>query len=82
MAQQLSLAEGFAHPQLGSNAKLRQIDEVIRRFCGFALDEKMPEETTIWRFRAAVAVGGVLEGCLEAINRQFAAKGLVAAKVR
>ena len=29
----------------------------FRRFCGFALDERTPDETTICRFRAAVAAG-------------------------
>jgi len=134
MAQQLSLAEAFAHPQLGSNAKLKEIDEVIdwqrlepllagirsaetgrrpylalpmlkaiylqalyglsdpgleealldrlsfRRFCGFGLDESTPDETTICRFRAAVAEGAVLAACLEEINRQLAARGLVTRK--
>jgi IS5 family transposase len=132
MAQQLSLAEAFAHPRLGSNAKLRRIEEAIdwkalepllagvrssetgrrpypaltmlkaiylqalydlsdpgleealfdrfsfRRFCGFAMDEGTPDETTICRFRAAVA--GVLEACLEEINRQLDALGLVTRK--
>jgi IS5 family transposase len=50
----------------------------FRRFCGFAMDEGTPDETTICRFRAAVA--GVLEACLEEINRQLAALGLVTRK--
>lgn len=52
----------------------------FRRFCGFAMDEKTPDETTICRFRAAVAQAGVLEACLAEVNRQLAARGLVARK--
>lgn len=50
----------------------------FRRFCGFGLDQRTPDETTICRFRAAAA--GVLENCLGEINRQLAAKGLVTKK--
>src|SRR5215216_1617310 len=111
MPQQLSLADAFADPRLGTNAKLMKIDALIdwerllpllagvrsaetgrppylvlrmlkalylqalyalsdpgleealldrlsfRRFCGFAMDEKTPDETTICRFRAVVAGG-------------------------
>src|SRR6266702_963175 len=35
----------------------------FRRFCGFALDETTPDETTICRFRAAVAQAGSLDAC-------------------
>lgn len=52
----------------------------FRRFCGFAMDERTPDETTICRFRAAVAGAGVLEACLAEVNRQLAARGLVARK--
>lgn len=52
----------------------------FRRFCGLAMDEKAPDETTICRFRAAVAKAGVLEACLAEVNRQLATRGLVARK--
>jgi IS5 family transposase len=52
----------------------------FRRFCGFALDEETPDETTILRFRHAAAKAGVLEGCLAEVNRQFEAQGLVLKK--
>jgi IS5 family transposase len=52
----------------------------FRRFCGFAMDERTPDETTICRFRAAVAQAGVLEACLAEINLQLAAKGLLTRK--
>lgn len=50
----------------------------FRRFCGFALDDSTPDETTICRFRAAV--GGVLEACFAEVNRQLAEKGLLLKK--
>ena len=52
----------------------------FRRFCGFGMDERTPDETTICRFRAAVAQAGVLETCLAEVNRQLAARGLVTRK--
>jgi IS5 family transposase len=52
----------------------------FRRFCGFAMDESTPDETTICRFRAAVASAGVLEACLAEVNRQLADKGLITRK--
>jgi len=134
MPRQLSLAEAFADPRLGVNAKLMRIDALIdwerlrpllagvragetgrppypvlgmlkalslqalydlsdpgleealldrlsfRRFCGFALDERTPDETTICRFRAALAQAGVLEACLAEVNRQLGVLGLVTRK--
>jgi IS5 family transposase len=134
MPQQLSLADAFADPRLGTNAKLMKIDALIdwerllpllaavrsaetgrppylalrmlkalylqalyalsdpgmeealldrlsfRRFCGFAMDERTPDETTICRFRAVVAQAGVLDTCLAEVNRQLAARGLVTRK--
>ena len=52
----------------------------FRRFCGFALDEATPDETTILRFRHAAAAAGVLERCLAEVNRQLDAKGLMLKK--
>lgn len=52
----------------------------FRRFCGLAMDGGTPDETTICRFRAAAASGGVLEACFGEINRQLDAKGLMLKK--
>jgi IS5 family transposase len=52
----------------------------FRRFCGFALDERTPDETTICRFRADGSRAGVLEACFGEVNRQLEAKGLVLKK--
>ncbi|MGP9822832.1 IS5 family transposase [Salinarimonas sp. NSM] len=52
----------------------------FRRFCGFGLDERTPDETTILRFRHDAARAGLLEACFEAINTQLEAKGLIVKK--
>ena len=52
----------------------------FRRFCGFALDEATPDETTICRFRADAASAGVVEACFGEINRQLEAQGLMLKK--
>ncbi len=52
----------------------------FRRFCGFALDQRTPDETTLCRFRAAAAEAGVLEACFAEVNRQLEAQGLILKK--
>lgn len=52
----------------------------FRRFCGFALDETTPDETTILRFRADAAAAGALEACFEEVNRQLEARGMILRK--
>lgn len=52
----------------------------FRRFCGFGLDERTPDETTILRFRHAAAQAGLLEACFTAVNAQLEAKGLIVKK--
>lgn len=52
----------------------------FRRFCGFGLEDGTPDETTICRFRAALAKAGALERCFAEIHRQLDAKGLILRK--
>jgi transposase, IS5 family len=52
----------------------------FRRFCGFGLDARTPDETTICRFRLDAAAAGVLEECFACINRQLEARGLFTKK--
>lgn len=52
----------------------------FRRFCGFGLDARTPDETTICRFRAAVAAAGVMEKAFAEIVRQLEAQGLLLKK--
>ena len=52
----------------------------FRRFCGLALDEATPDETTILRFRHDAAEAQAMQACFAEINRQLEAKGLVLKK--
>jgi transposase, IS5 family len=57
------------------------IDRVsFRLFCGFGLDERTPDETTLCRFRNAAAKAGVTAEAFAQVNRQLEAKGLVIKK--
>jgi transposase, IS5 family len=49
----------------------------FRLFCGFALEDHTPDETTILRFRHDAAKAGVLEQCFAVVTGQLEAKGLV-----
>jgi transposase, IS5 family len=49
----------------------------FRLFCGFALEDRTPDETTILRFRHDAAHAGVLEQCFALVNCQLEAQGLV-----
>lgn len=49
----------------------------FRRFCGFGLDDGTPDETTLCRFRAALAERGLAEALFAELNRQLDARGLV-----
>ena len=49
----------------------------FRRFCGFGLDESTPDETTLCRFRAALAERDLTGVLFAELSRQFDAKGLV-----
>jgi transposase, IS5 family len=49
----------------------------FRKFCGFSLEERTPDETTILRFRHDAAAAGVLERCFAAVNAQLDGQGLM-----
>jgi len=49
----------------------------FRRFCGLGLDDRTPDETTICRFRAALAGHRLAEALFTELNRQLDACGLV-----
>jgi len=49
----------------------------FRRFCGFALDETTPDETTLCRFRQALLAAGLQDRLLAELNRQLDARGLL-----
>jgi IS5 family transposase len=52
----------------------------FRRFCGFRLDGRTPDETTICRFRAAASEAGVMEACFAEVNQQLAEKRVILKK--
>lgn len=49
----------------------------FRRFCGFALADATPDETTFVRFRAALAERGLAAKLLAETNRQLERHGLI-----
>lgn len=49
----------------------------FRRFVGLALDEAVPDHSTLWRFREALGRAGLAEQVVGEINRQLAAKGVI-----
>jgi IS5 family transposase len=49
----------------------------FRRFCGCGLDDGTPDETTLCRFRGALANRGLAEALFAGLNRQLDARGLV-----
>jgi len=49
----------------------------FRRFCGFALDEETPDETSFVRFRAKLRALGLYEDLFAEVNRQLEVKGLM-----
>jgi IS5 family transposase len=57
------------------------IDRVsFRLFCGFSLEERTPDETTLLRFRHDCVAAGVLEAAFAQVNRQLEAQGLMVKK--
>jgi transposase, IS5 family len=49
----------------------------FRRFCGWGLADRTPDETTICRFRQQAAQMGVLAKAFEAVNQQLELKQLI-----
>ena len=49
----------------------------FRRFAGLPLDEPVPDETTIYRFRGELVRQRLTERLLAAVDAQLAARGLV-----
>jgi transposase, IS5 family len=52
----------------------------FRRFCGYGIGDPTPDETTICRFRNALAEANVLEGCFAEVNAQLDRQGLILRK--
>jgi IS5 family transposase len=49
----------------------------FRRFCGVPLDRKMPDHSTLWRFREKLAQSGVAVSAFACVTAQIEAAGLI-----
>lgn len=49
----------------------------FRRFCGFPLDQAVPDHATIWRFRESLGRLGLAEAVFDALNAQLEHRGLI-----
>jgi IS5 family transposase len=49
----------------------------FRSFVGLALDEAVPDHSTLWRFRDALGRAGLAEQVFGEVNRQLAAKSMI-----
>lgn len=49
----------------------------FRRFCGFALDEVTPDETTFCRFRLSLSQGGRGQALMAELERQLGSRGFL-----
>ena len=69
LEQYANLSDREAHEQVGYNL-------LYRRFVGLGLDEAVPDDTTLVKFRARVGEEGIRK-VFEVINEQWAAAGLI-----
>src|SRR5712692_5838785 len=49
----------------------------FRRFAGLSLHDRVPDHSTLWRFRMELAADGLVDRVLAEINRQLEVKGLI-----
>src|SRR5213080_902953 len=49
----------------------------FRRFAGLALDQPVPDHSTLWRFRDQLQRLGLAQAAFAEVNRQLECKGLV-----
>jgi IS5 family transposase len=49
----------------------------FRRFAGLSLQDRVPDHSTLWRFRTELAENHLIERVFAEINRQLDAKGLI-----
>lgn len=49
----------------------------FRRFCGFSLEDPIPDETTLCRFRNELVASGAGAALLAELDRQLCARGLI-----
>lgn len=69
----LQIWHNLSDPEL---EKMLARDMLYRRFVGFSLSERVPDHSTIWRFRNLLEEMKLNESLLEEINQQLGDKGL------
>lgn len=52
----------------------------FRRFCGFGETDRVPDHTTLWRFREALGKAGLADAAFIEIERQLGQRGLTVKK--
>jgi IS5 family transposase len=72
--QYADLSDREVHEQVGYNL-------LYRAFVGLGVDEPVPDDTTLVRFRARVGEAGIRE-VFDALNQQWAAAGLIGTERR
>ncbi len=70
----LQIWHNLSDPEL---EKMLARDMLFRRFVGFSLSERVPDHSTIWRFRNLLEEIKLNESLLEEINQQLGDKGLL-----
>lgn len=74
LEQYADLSDREGHEQVGYNL-------LYRAFVGLGADAPVPDDTTLVRFRARVGEGGIRQ-VFDALNRQWAAAGLIGTERR
>ena len=69
----LQIWHNLSDPEL---EKMLARDMLYRRFVGFSLSDRVPDHSTIWRFRNLLEEMKLNESLLEEINQQLGDKGL------
>jgi len=64
---------GLSDPELEHSLRVR-VDFIV--FCGFGMDESVPDETTLCRFRNRLTEAGLLDKLLAEVNEQLEEHGL------
>jgi transposase, IS5 family len=64
---------GLSYPKLERALRVR-LDFIM--FCGFVIGNKMPDASTLYRFKSRFEEGGTLTAMFEEVERQLFAQGI------
>lgn len=70
---------GLSYPRLERALRVR-LDFML--FCGFVIGDKMPDASTLYRFRSKLAEGGTLAAMFAEVERQLHEKNIQVRPVR